>query len=55
MQDEEKSFQEPVNFEIDPRTKAIHDAINEIIQDVIEDTMEDVMGTSFILKESSFD
>ncbi|ECT4067552.1 hypothetical protein EVA08_13885 [Salmonella enterica subsp. enterica serovar Derby] len=55
MQDEEKSFQEPVNFEIDPRTKAIHDAINEIIQDVIEDTMEDVMGTSFLLEESGFD
>ncbi|EJO9850402.1 hypothetical protein NVD72_004409 [Salmonella enterica] len=55
MQDEEKSFQEPVNFEIDPRTKAIHDAINEIIQDVIEDTIEDVMGTSFLLEESGFD
>lgn len=55
MQDEEKSFQEPVNFEIDPGTKAIHDAINEIIQDVIEDTMEDVMGTSFLLEESGFD
>lgn len=55
MQDEEKSFQEPVNSEMDPRTKAIHDAINEVIQDVIEDTMEDVMGTSFLLKESGFD
>lgn len=55
MQDEEKSFQEPVNFEIDSRTKAIHDAINEIIQDVIEDTIEDVMGTSFLLEESGFD
>lgn len=55
MQDEEKSFQEPVNFEIDLRTKAIHDAINEIIQDVIEDTMEDVIGTSFLLEESGFD
>ncbi|AYN56122.1 hypothetical protein STG2_158 [Salmonella phage STG2] len=55
MQDEEKSFQEPVNFELDPRTKAVHDAINEIIQDVIQDTIEDVMGTSFILEESGFD
>ena len=55
MQDEEKPFQEPLPLEMNPRTKAIHDAINEIIQDVIEDTMEDVMGTSFLLEESGFD
>lgn len=52
---EEKSFQEPIPLEMNPRAKAVHDAINEIIQDVIQDTMEDVMGTSFILEESGFD
>lgn len=55
MQETDKPFQEPLPLELDPKTKAVHDAINEIIQDVIQDTIEDVMGTSFILEESGFD